>query len=256
MNDGGMKPPCVWPEEWKDAAGCIPFQVFVQSLDYCQLDASDGGLCFSASLEISDRHGHLIDGDSDPLGADGCNHRNTPEWIAEHRKHERDSSMSQETISITHPPAPGPMTATVGVPDNAIEQVKSLIPADGNATGSTVLLALVGVAGGGAAFKLYQNFAKNNAEKSERSHELEMKRLELEHQSKQSDSHQTCAIERAQLEARVAALTGRLEEIAAKAEKTSASSLGDFDADDVEQRLAKIEKALKPAKRGRPPKEK
>lgn len=253
MIDGGLLPTCVWPEEWKDVDGCIPLELFARALDNCRIDVSDAGLCFKTPFEIRDKHGHLLDGDHDPEGANGCDHRDTPEWLAEHAKEIR---MSQETVTITQPPAPGPMTATVGVPDNALEQVKSLVPVGAQANGTTVLLALVGVAGGGAAFKLYQNMTKNNAEKSERAHELEMKRLDLEHQSKQSseDQHKSCAVERAALEAKVAGLTAKLEEISAKTEKSS-MSLSGLDPEDLEQRLVKIEKTLKPARRGRPPKE-
>lgn len=166
--------------------------------------------------------------------------------------------MSQEMVkesevasaSITTPPAPGAMTATVGVPDTAIDQIKNLIPAGGQASGTTVLLAIVGVAGGGAAFKLYQNLTKSSAEKSERAHELEMKRLELEHQAKQQseDQHKACSVERAALEAKVAALTARLEEVSAKAEKAAGFGVDGFSPEDVQERLEKIEKALKPAK--------
>jgi hypothetical protein len=144
--------------------------------------------------------------------------------------------------SVTLPPVVGATTASVGVPDNAIAEVKSLIPADGNANMVTVALAVVGVAGGGAAIKFYQSMSKNK-------HEEAMKRLEIEQErnEKQDDKHEQCNASRLALEAKVASLTARVEELSSRKSETSLD-LGDFDPEELETRLKKIEAALKPAK--------
>lgn len=154
-------------------------------------------------------------------------------------------------------PLPAPMRATVAMPDNALGDIQKLLPADGNASMITVLLAVVGVAGGGAAFKFYRSWQKSR-------HEQEMKRLEIEEKKaeKQDDKHEACNAARAALEARVASLEGQLANTVASLEQkvaeiqksNSTVSLGDFDPEELEDRLKKdedrlkkLEKALKPA---------
>lgn len=159
-------------------------------------------------------------------------------------EHKPEPEPTPSATTITMPPVVGQMTASVGVPENAIAEVKSLVPADGNASMITVALAFVGVAGGGAAIKLYQNMVKSK-------HDQKMKELEIEEKraDKQDDKHQACAAERVALEAKVAALGAKLEELAAKQSSTGSSfDLGDFDPEELEERLKKIEAALKPAK--------
>ena len=142
-------------------------------------------------------------------------------------------------LTATLPPIVGATTATVGVPDNAIAEVKSLVPADGHANMITVALAVVGVAGGGAAIKLYQSMSKNK-------HDEAMKKLEIEQQrsEKQDDQHQACNASRAALEAKVVALTAKVEELASKSSGSS-FDLGEFDPEEIEERLKKIEESLK-----------
>jgi len=149
-------------------------------------------------------------------------------------------------MTATAPPLPGATTATVGVAENAISEVKSLVPADGNANMVTVALAVVGVAGGGAAFKLYQNMVKSK-------HEKEMKRLEIEDKraEKQDDQHQQCNAARVALEARLTALAARVEELSAKPAPQPALDLGDFNPEEIEDRLAKVESLVKPKARRR-----
>jgi len=142
-------------------------------------------------------------------------------------------------ITATMPPVMGVTTASVGVADNAISEVKSLIPASGDASMVTVALAVVGVAGGGAAWKFYQSHSKNK-------HEEAMKRLEIEEQrsQKQDDQHQACNASRMALEAKVATLTAKVEEMSSKSSGSS-FDLGEFDPEEIEERLKKLEESLK-----------
>jgi hypothetical protein len=105
-------------------------------------------------------------------------------------------------------PSPQALSEHVGVSDNAISDVKQLIPANGDAGVTTVLLAAIGVAGGGAAWKFYSQHSKNK-------HNERMKELELQaasQQQRQDDNHEKCSVERAALEAKVSSLESRLVE--------------------------------------------
>jgi len=118
------------------------------------------------------------------------------------------------------------------------EIVKIADNADGGTVG--VVLALVAVLGGGAAWRFYSQHSKQKAEieakRAEQDHELAMRRLELEAHSA-STSPPTCLAKHAEIEARLSAIES----------KSASFSLPDgFDADDLSDRLAKIEKALKP----------
>lgn len=173
-------------------------------------------------------------------------------------------------------PAPVAHKAVVEVPSTTVAEVKSLLPADGGSM-ATVLLAAIGVLGGGAGWKFYQNFAKQR-------HEQRMKQLEIEatrvekveavkaeiaaenaeaRREQKDDSHQKCSVERAALEAKVVTLESRLAEAeraaqeaveaaraASDAAKQDKSDLPSFDVEDfegVKERIEQLEKALKKA---------
>lgn len=271
--DAGPLPPCEWPADASDAEGCISFSLFRQSLDSCAV-LLDGGLCFTMPTQIVDKHGHPLDGDYDPKGDNGCDHRDTPEWKAEHMRHKHTHD---GTVSVTPPPgdgettttadapvllagsglpampnvAPGEpaTTATVGV-DQAITQVKSLVPGGADASPALMIGGAATLAVVGAAIKFGPQVLKSR-------HEARMKELELkqEQQQKEDDSHAKCGVERAALEAKVVALESKLSAIESKSSEEGGLNLGDFDLDDFKQRLEKIEKMVAPPKkRGRPPK--
>jgi hypothetical protein len=245
------RPPCVLPDELRDGYGCYPIAILSSDAFDCQFVFSSGEkVCFSTGMTIEDKHGHVVDGDSDPLAKGGCDHRDTPEWQAEHKGESMETTESApiQTITVTPPPAPAVTTSTIGV-DAAIEQVKTLAPEGAGAgllIGGAAVLAVVG-----AAIKIVPNALKDR-------HEAEMKRLEIEQAKTDQgeDKHKACAAERAMLESKVAALQSKLDEVAAKAEKAGASSmsLDGFDPDELEQRLKKIEGKLRGP--GRPPKKK
>jgi hypothetical protein len=122
--------------------------------------------------------------------------------------------------------------------------LKSVLPDAANTSGLTVLMAVVAVAGGGAAWKFYDSYSK-------RKHEENMARIE-----RGDDSHKKCDASRAALELRVTDVQGKVEAIYARldaiqqglAELKSAPPDLSFDADDLTERLEKLEKA---AKKGR-----
>ncbi len=203
-----------------------------------------------------------------------------------------DADVPPEEAEEQPPPLPTPaptpaahksLVEVPAAPPTAIGEVKSLVGADGGSI-ITVLLAAIGVLGGGAGWKFYQSFAKQR-------HAERMKQLEIEatrvvkveavqaeaaaekaeaQREKQDDSHQKCSVERAALEAKVSTLEARLADAekaaqeAAEAAKAANDAAGaakqaepelPFNAEDfegVKERLEQIEKALKKA----PPKEK
>ncbi len=140
----GERPPC----EWGD--GGLTIRDLARIGD-CEVVVPPGGLQFEASMQ-----------EERPMKK-----KHAPETPAE--------PIPAPTMTATLPPIAGQMTASVGVPDNAIAEVRSLVPTDGNASVITVALAVVGVAGGGAAIKLYRDMVKSK-------HDEKMKALEIEQQ--------------------------------------------------------------------------
>lgn len=152
------------------------------------------------------------------------------------------------------PAIPAPQTASLAVPQEV--DVKKLVEDSQGASGFTVLLAVVAVAGGGAAWKFYQNWAKNK-------HEQAMKALEIEQSKvdKQQNDHQACASKNAALVTQVEGLgnklTSQVESIQSKvstleakmdAIPTSPPEIGvsSKDFDKVNKRLKALEKKQVP----------
>ena len=160
-------------------------------------------------------------------------------------------------------PVPFPAPAPVAPPAPVVVPVALAAPEaeDGDATGITgstlqpddiativdaaneiggpyapfVAVALAGMAmlGGGKAWSFYQ-------ERADQKHELEMKKLDM--QSNESDEAPgECKAAHAKLEASVAELSAR---VAAVDKKTSAIST-DFDGDDLERKVRKMQKQMK-----------
>lgn len=252
--------------DWNpDERGVAPLTDLIRN-DGCPIPESVKG--FVIRFGVTDKHGHELDGDWDEKGKNGCDHRDTPEWKAAHRPPRKEPPTMPTIPSVSPvpesiPPEPVvalalndtpaiPTVESVGV-DSAIAQVKSLVPADtspGLLIGGAALLAVLG-----AAFKFGPGVLKARTERAQQAHELELEKLRLEREKseKQDDQHKACATERAALEAKVAALTARIEDLSAKAEKAGAAALnlGDLDPEAIEERLAAIEKKLKPAARSR-----
>ena len=159
-------------------------------------------------------------------------------------------------------PAAPQTVETVGV-DQAVQQMKALMPAGKDVSpavmvGGAAVLAVVGAAVklGPGALKAWQS--------------AKMKKLEIEEKKAEQseEGHQQCTAQRALLEAKVSeqasqlsALSAKLSEVERKAsEKPASLDLGDFDPEEMQDRLEALEKALKKAsapekkKPGRPKK--
>lgn len=280
MRDAGL-PECALPKRQED--GCLSLDDMTALLNdaSCTFSLPDGGLCFSIAQTVVDKHGHQLDGDRDPLGHHGCDHRDTAEWRAEHPRHHHrrrhrtsEKAMSDTTTDTAEAPvllavsttpalpdvAPVETTATVGV-DQAVSQVKALLPAGADASpvlliGGAATLAVVG-----GAIKFGPQMLKARAEKQAQEHEAKMKQLEIEQQKaeqqkQQDDNHQQCSAARVALEVRVAAAEQRASGAEAKvssleskiselSSKSGGLDLGGFDPEALEERLQKLEKSLK-----------
>jgi len=118
------------------------------------------------------------------------------------------------------------------------EIVKIAQGADGGTVG--VVLALVAVLGGGAAWRFYSQHSKQRAEieakRAEQDYQLSMRRLDLEAQNAHA-SPPPCFAKHAEIEARLSAVESK---------SASFGLPSGFDADEMSDRLDKIEKALKP----------
>lgn len=166
------------------------------------------------------------------------------------------------------PPAPGPFlpadappapvqntVASVGVPATATDELAKLIPANGQITGLTVVLAAVAVLGGGAAWKFYR-------QRSREQHEQKMKELELNAAQSQTQ-HPSCKAENAAIQEElrklnatvgsmnatvgnlpqsVADVANRVAKLEARVESPDLPE----DFDDLENRVKKLERAVKP----------
>ena len=103
-----------------------------------------------------------------------------------------------------------------------------------------VVLALVAVLGGGAAWKFYSQHSKQKAEiaakRDEQAHELAMRRLDVEAQTA-NVSPPPCLAKHAEIEARLSAIESK---------SASLSLPAGFDADELSERVEKLEKASKP----------
>ncbi len=116
--------------------------------------------------------------------------------------------------------------------------------ADGGLIG--VVLAVVAVLGGGAAWKFYSQSSRQKAElakeQAAQAHELAMAELNGR-LAQPSTSPPPCILKHGEIDARLAAMDAKISRA------TSLDLPDDFDAEGLEARLAKVEKALKPATR-------
>lgn len=162
-----------------------------------------------------------------------------PKKMPEVQKTEKQEATPEASESTTaHEAVPEPkkeLESTTSVPDAPFD-VSKLSEAAGGGGMTTIVLAAIAVVGGGAAFKFYKQF-------SEQKHEQAMKKLELESQSQGTNGAQPppCQAQNAILETRMAAIEAKL----ATVEKKSSSFSADFDADELEGRVVKLEKKVK-----------
>lgn len=140
-----------------------------------------------------------------------------------------------EPATLTATTAPAPVAPTASDLGALAQQ------GGGGMTG--IVLAVIAVAGGGAAMKFY-------SQRSEQSHELAKEKLKMEQAAQGLNGVQPppCQAANTAIEQRLAALTARVEAAEAKAaaaEKKTLSLGGEFDPEDVERRIKRVERQIK-----------
>ena len=133
-------------------------------------------------------------------------------------------------------PQPVQTVETVGEPSAAPFDINAILTSTGGGGGVAIILAILAVVGGGAGWKFYQKFA-------EQKHEQAMKKLEIEAKAQGLNGAQPppCQAANAAIEAKLSALEGKLVSI----EKKTSSFSADFDSEDLEKRVIKLEKKVK-----------
>ena len=129
------------------------------------------------------------------------------------------------------------LTESVGAPEGVdAEGLSKIAGAAGGDTTLTIALALIAVVGAGTTWKFLTQF-------SEQKHEQRMKQLEIEAQAQGNGAAQPppCQAATLKLEAEIAELKTRLGAV----EKKSMSLSADFDGEDVERQLKKLQKTVK-----------
>jgi hypothetical protein len=239
--DAATLAPCAWPLDEHGYARLSDLR-----LDSPPCALPEGLRGWVAQERLVDEYGHEVDVD----GVDyRCQHRDTPEWKAAHRKHwakqsgPKEKPMEEIKLPEVVPPAPVVTTASVGVPHDAPPDVMSLIPKDGSASVVTVLLALI-VTAGAVAWKFGPGWMDAKREREAKRAELEEKKLD-----QQASQHVECKVARDQLEVKIAlvestcvGLSDRIYELAGKVEQQGSLAVG---GDDLAKKVGKLEKALK-----------
>jgi hypothetical protein len=294
------KPSCSFALPPDPVSGCYPVAALTSVTRDCEWPAT---ACIAFGYSPVDDHGHVVDRDDPALSK--CLHHPKEKFMSKTpqaptakealvdaavQESPADEAPPDElTDEEQPPPLPAPPVtpravqptehiAVPSTPTTAIPEVKSLVGADGGSI-ITVLLAAIGVLGGGAGWKFYQNYAKQKHAERMKQLEIEATRVEKVEAVKaeiaaenaeaqresvrehKDDKHDKCSAERAALESKVEALEARLADAekaareaaeAAKAATVTAEAIEKpkeitIDFDEIEQRIAEIEKALKKA---------
>lgn len=127
-------------------------------------------------------------------------------------------------------------TEQIGV---TAEDITKITQQTGNDSTLTIVLAFIAVIGGAGMIKFYQKW-------SEQRHEQAMKRLDIEASQAGLNGAQPppCQVKQAEVEAKLSSIEARL----VKAERMSVSMPDDFDAEDLQKKVDRIEKTLKASK--------
>jgi hypothetical protein len=127
---------------------------FVQQDDECTL---------TFSLQVLDKHGHVLEeGDNDPKAKDGCDHRDTPEWKAEHAKKAPKKPVEVKKMPQSEVAKPQATVASVSVPVPPVDIPK---PPPVDMTG-VMLVGVLSAAVSSAAMPALMNFLKSRLKKS------------------------------------------------------------------------------------------
>lgn len=162
-------------------------------------------------------------------------------------KNEPTNEVHASEVHAEAVPAAAAPVAQIAVPSpaTAAHEIAGIANQAGGANGLSVALAAIAVLGGGAGWKFYSQWAKQKHE--ERMAEIERGPRTDDESRKRCDGHaQESRLAVANVEAKLDSFARRLDALeASKQEISSSMTLGD----NVEERVSKLEKALKVAKR-------
>lgn len=226
------RPSCVFSEEIKDSQGCVPISaMFSAEAKNCAVRDS---VCFyfpyTASVDkpkpVKKRHTKEKARKGEPMDNEHI------EQPAEHQPAEHQAAPS----------------APVAAHEVAVTATKEIAPLLDKATDfNGVLVALIAVAGGGAAWKFYSQFSKNK-------HEENMEKLRIQSEQQKNNDHAQCDAKHMALSAKVEELSAKLSAAEEKMAQPPAPPEMDLDLGDMNDRLEKLEKSLKQVKAKEPAK--
>ena len=152
-----------------------------------------------------------------------------------------DQAPSQDSATAPAPQPSGITEAVVEqpIPQNISDDLTKVVGAAGGNSGLAVILALLAVAGGAAGWKFWTKL-------SEQKHEQKLKEMELEAQKAGLNGAQPppCVVKQAEVDAKIAALEARV----GKSERASLALPDDFDPEEMDKRIRKLELASVKAK--------
>jgi hypothetical protein len=246
VDAGPLLPECEFADDIpRDGQGCLPVGALV-AVDGCRVPDGECFSIYNPDTAFNTRPAKEP-AMTKPHAAEKAHHAPADADVVADVAADTDVEGESKAAPLQGPPA-APLAHVTEAPaaTTAVAEIQGLLPKDGSAgTGITVLLTLIAVGGGGAAWKFYQNFAKQKHEQRMKQLDIDEKRLE---QRDNKDDHTACeaarAADKAATEAKIASLEARLADAEKHASEATPPALP-FDADEVEQRIAELEKALK-----------
>ena len=264
---------CQIPPSSLDSSGCLKLKDFeALKLSGCEVPE---GTCFTMEEEAAAtapsvpkrKEKHM----SDPVKATAPV-KATPPAKAE---------VAHEAVEVKEVMAAPPVETKAVVEQPAVDPAAQLanLASQKDLGGYGLIAGVVAVVGGGAAIKFYRDWIKGRQEidskKSEQ--DFELRKMELENKKFQQDEgHKACSIERAAMAAQIAGLTAQLQTMTTKLEEAQSKAsnaaqaaaqaqtnaevavkkaekldLGEFDPEEAEERLSKVEKAVTALKKGK-----
>jgi hypothetical protein len=198
----------------------------------CKFPQDYSGPLISFSSEIVDKHGHPLDGDNDPHGKNGCDHRDTKEWKAEHR-HKKIEKKEIKEVKTEQ------LTATVEVPTRPIDVPKPPQKADGLAS-LPILTGAIAGAVSSAAGPVAGKFLKTLFNKLFKNNKFNAKEDKKEQPTDCKTSQMNTFARFRTLEAKVSALEGK--------EGSGNIKVGSNSLEEIIERLENLEKGRKKSK--------
>jgi hypothetical protein len=172
------RPSCVFSEEIKDSQGCVPISVmFSDEAKNCALRDS---VCFYFSYTAK-------------AAPEAKTESKKPAKKTETKGERMENDNNEQSAEETSAPAAAPMAAH----EVALTATKELAPLLEKPTDfNGVMVALIAVAGGGAAWKFYAQFSKNK-------HEENMEKLRIQSEQQKNNDHSQCDAKHMALSAKV-----------------------------------------------------